>query len=353
MPLASISVRAPIGLRQRHAQRQTRAINRGDTIALAVDRAVGKLWSELMRVLDAPDAAERVKQIMRRLNAVVREAIGARLLLVAKTVHDGIRGDLLGSLQFKRKVTEDINDDPALWLDMLRRFFPQVASYIPDEPTALPLVLSGQERLGKLFQQYVLPALSGPDALRIILAPTDGVTWVDRIARITALAPPETVAAMVLHSTAAGESRVEMARRLQPILQGVKSSAMRVARTEGARVANQSAWEAHEQLAPLIDGYEVSGVRDANSRPWHLARHGVVYYREPANGQKGFDSMPKPPFEPPNMDGLPTGEPRLAFNCRCFLSPHFRTVDHEGEETSESVGFIIQRIGNEFRSIFG
>ena len=67
--------------------------------------------------------------------------------------------------------------------------------------------------------------------------------------------------------------------------------------------------DAWDRAGDLIVGYQLHATHDGKVRPWHLARDGVVYYKEPKAGQKGLDKMPRPPHEPADPAERP---PRLS-----------------------------------------
>jgi len=136
--------------------------------------------------------------------------------------------------------------------------------------------------------------------------------WEDRMAALTALAAPQSLAALIAQGVQASETPEQIARRIRPAVQGVQTSARRVARTESLRVAHVAQMETYERLGDLVVGYQIHATLDGNTRLEHRRRDGTIYYRRPAAGQKGMHEMPRPPME---ADGTP------AFNCRCYLTP--------------------------------
>lgn len=94
---------------------------------------------------------------------------------------------------------------------------------------------------------------------------------------------------------------------------------MRIARTNGVRISGDARMAAWEKLGPLVVGYQLRATLDAASRPWHAARNGQIYYKNPGPGQLGLDEMPRPPHEP---QAAPWGG-KIAWNCRCMLSVVF------------------------------
>lgn len=169
----------------------------------------------------------------------------------------------------------------------------------------------------KLYEQFVFPPMSK----RLASAIVNHQHMLGRIAPLTQLAPPETIGSLMIQGTSAGETRGEIIKRLEPLVNNVKSSARRVARTAGALIANEAQFAAFQHLGDVLIGYQAHAVKDVNSRPWHAARDLVIYYIHPKPGQKGLRQMPRPPYEPDDPNERPPGEPQLAHNCRCRRSP--------------------------------
>ena len=133
---------------------------------------------------------------------------------------------------------------------------------------------------------------------------------------LTRVAAPEVLAPRIASGYAAGKGWREIAEDILPVVDGVRSTARRVARTEGLRIASAVNEEHFEALgSDAIAGYQLLATLDQFSRPWHAARHGQVYYRSPKPGQKGFAQMPRPPEEPADPSERPAGTPRTAWNC--------------------------------------
>lgn len=137
--------------------------------------------------------------------------------------------------------------------------------------------------------------------------------WQRRLATLTRLGSPEALAATIATAIANGATPRQAASLIQPLVQDVQSTAMRVARHETIRVAHEARLLSYESLGPdLVIGYQVHAVLDERTRPEHRRRDGHRYYRNPTVRQRGFDKMPRPPME---ANGT------VAFNCRCYLTP--------------------------------
>ncbi len=170
-----------------------------------------------------------------------------------------------------------------------------------------------RDRARELFEAILFPPPSEEEVDAIVFS-TD---WERRIMALTGLAPPEEIAAKLTAGFVQGKSMQAVAHDLVPVLDGVRASARRVARTEGVRVGHESQMAAWENLGDLRIGYQIHATLDQHTRPKHAARNGTIYYREPAPGQESEDEMPRPPIE---EDGS------VAHNCRCHNTPVLRSL---------------------------
>jgi len=163
----------------------------------------------------------------------------------------------------------------------------------------------------RIFRELLLPRLEKQVVQRIIFG-SDPQAMLHRIGQETALADPMRIANIVTQGMAQGKNRVEISRELKPLLQGNRSSAMRVARTEGARVANQANMLAFDELGEMVVGFQTHAVLDERTRPWHAVRNGQICYKKPKQEQKGLFQLPHPPEEPDDPNERPAGTPKLA-----------------------------------------
>lgn len=142
--------------------------------------------------------------------------------------------------------------------------------------------------------------------------------WQERILKQTKLGQPNNIADTVFRGMTSGKSEREIADDLQHELEGVASSARRIARQEMSRAALEANFDAWNKLGDMVVGYQVHAVLDEVTRPAHRARNGDIYFKFPERHQLGLDRMPNPPYE---ADGS------IAYNCRCWLSPVLRNPD--------------------------
>lgn len=300
--------------------RQQRAMEKTDTVARRVDRIFSAIWRDLIEAVkdgvSAWNAQQQVAAALRKLPHLVHSAIVDGLREVASFAGNGARRALKASVALHESAHEAEGDNwtiPQTLRDMFGNMLPDATPESDQD--------AGQSL--DWWLNHILPPMSRDSVDHIIFWSTNAQRWQERIAAITSMASPESIAAIVGMGISNGESRVKIARDLRDQLAVARSSAMRVARTEGGRVANEAAWQSHEILAPMIVGYQIHAVLDRGTRYWHRERDKTIYYREPQEGEKGFDQLPHPPHEAIDPNERPRGEPELALNCRCFLSPVF------------------------------
>lgn len=178
---------------------------------------------------------------------------------------------------------------------------------------------------GGLDRLTALPEDPPDDLLRRLVLPVPSEAVVrQRVERLIGpfvaqprpdLVSPERMAATLVQSYAAGKDIDSIAEDMLPVADGVRASARRVARTWGVHVANESQFQAHEQLGDAIIGYRLKSARIESTRWWHRDRHDQVYLRNPGPGEKGFAQMPRPPMEPADPSERPAGTSWLAWSC--------------------------------------
>jgi SPP1 gp7 family putative phage head morphogenesis protein len=173
------------------------------------------------------------------------------------------------------------------------------------------------EDINSDLAQFIFPAPDESEVNSIIYAGN----WQERLAQGTRLGAPEMLAGILSRGLIAGKNHREIARDLLPYVENVRTSATRIARTESLRVAAEMQMRCHDQLGDLVIGYQIHATLDQNTRPEHAARSGTIYYEHPGPGQLGYDARPNPPHESPNQGN------KMAWNCRCWLTPVLRPPD--------------------------
>jgi len=193
------------------------------------------------------------------------------------------------------------------------------------EPAALLPAHADEQR--DFISDLLFPPMSIEQAIAILRHPVAGKTWKQDLSQATRLCSPELLLGIIAGGFAAGQNVREIAALLRPAVQGVQTSARRVARTYGMQLAHRVQMDAHEQLGDLLIGYTIHSAKSPNSRWWHVKRDGTQYFKEPGPGQKGYDQMPHPPLEAEDPSERPAGTPFTAWHCLCWLSPILREED--------------------------
>lgn len=326
MNLISSRLAARSGIRQIHA------LHLADRAADAAERTVAGVWRDIQRVLRQPGhhyhKPRQVADLLRRLPLLVRQTYQAHFRPLARWGWQSAVEPLLeilpaqlvkavGSVALaanrvrERSIAESFGDlleaDPgSVELSYPFRIGqPPAASRLANPPRPL-----SKGQAASLFQKVLFPSPSEEEINRTAFGPG----FEERVSALSKLAPPDDIANTVAAGFSLGQPPQEVARDLLPVLDGVRASARRTARTLGMQVAHEAQWKAWEGLGDLKIGYQIHATRDQNTRPKHLVRDGQVYYIDPQPGQKGLDEMPRPPLESERDNS------QMAPNCRCHLS---------------------------------
>ena len=277
-----------------HGIRHVEALDRADALAEDVDRVIASAFRQLARLAKAEQPYymnhHNAAAVFRRLPAAIIAIVAQRLRQLARWGHDST-ARLAAQMPKKYLRAAVVRESDA-------RLFERVDGTIhPDEE-----------------YDYYRDLLFPPPPEDFVNNLIFGTGWQQRIETLTRLQAPSVLAGMVSGGIAEGKTQQEIARDLLPALNGVRSSARRVARTEGIRVLHGAQFAAWEKLGDMVVGYQVHATLDDRTRSWHAARNGQVYYKEPADGEKGLEQMPKPPEEPDDPKERPAGEPKIAPN---------------------------------------
>ena len=163
----------------------------------------------------------------------------------------------------------------------------------------------------KFVQDVIIPPPSEDVVRSIIETETAGTSWQGRIEKLSGLVDPERTANALVKGYAEGKNLQELTRDVLPHVTGqVRSSAKRIARTEGLRVANEMQRQSYQDLGPLMVGIQILETLDNNTRPHHALRHGTIYFND--GRQPDISKLPVLPDEP---------------NCRGFDIPVLKTPD--------------------------
>lgn len=335
--------------------RQADVIRRADAAADQAGAAVGVVWREVLALLRGRphwgEAFRRAAQLFQFLHHLPRQRTADALARVARWGHRSAAADMAQALPVRlmlRAAEGRMAREPLADVLDVRRGLRErrhgrgpgrvgVVAVREDEGPAAPVftladllaafregplaarpaaVLAGLSshasaaEVKALLAKLLFPAPSPELVRRVVYAGG----WQERLAASTRLAAPETLANLLAGGIAAGKTPQQIARDLLPAVEGVRSTARRVARTEALRVAGVMQRDCHRGLGDLQIGWELKATHDRNSRPWHAAREGRRYYFEPGPGQNGLDRCPFPPDEPADPNERPAKAPKIAFN---------------------------------------
>ena len=275
---------------------QARTLAHADAVADAIDAKVVKLWKRALRLIALKplpvDVRTQLGAILREIQTLTIQGLDKGLRQIVRQAHAAAREEVLAEAPRAVIATALTLAAPARPdLTEARRLNPEQRAQV---------------------EAQLFPALDHDETTAIITRPTAGTTWQARIAAQSGLAPPEQLANIVIQGISQGQTIQAMARTMLPAVQGVRTSARRVARTEGMRVAHEARMDCYAGLGDLVAGYQIHSTMDWRVRPHHAARNGTVYYVRPKPGQQSTAHMPRPPLE---EDGT------VAHNCRCYLTP--------------------------------
>lgn len=272
---------------------QDALLARADRTADAAEAAVARVWSLILAALQHPGPPYHVAQAVAHAARQLPPVGGAVLADLEAGAMDAARATA-------RHLAARLPARAQARLVARGRRFPRSGLLEDEGGPAVDLV------------ELILPPLLPEQVRRVVY----GAGWLDKVRALTRLADPDLLAARVAAAVQAGWTVQQIAADIRPAVQGVVTSARRVARTAGLWVAHEAELHVYEEgLGDIVDGYAVRAVVDEATRRKHRERNGTQYYRRPKAGQLGFEDMPRPPRESPRDGG------GWAFNCRCWLDP--------------------------------
>jgi SPP1 gp7 family putative phage head morphogenesis protein len=163
------------------------------------------------------------------------------------------------------------------------------------------------------LKQHLFPPPSREQVDRAVYANVAGMNWQQRLGDLShKVADMDRLAGTLATGASSGMGQAELKRQIQPIVQNISSSASRIARTEGLRIATSAQREQYADLGDMLAGVQIVATLDENTRPAHAARNGRIYWMDKRK-KPSIDELPMLPDEP---------------NCRCYDTP----VLHPPEE---------------------
>ncbi len=307
--------------------RQIEMLSLCDGIGERADAAVLSAWQKVVDVLDDLGREQPATVSASRLNTI--RAAFAPLPAELHATIDNCFHDLAAAAYHK---TTDIlaKELPAQWLPAVARSAGPVAEsrlleagftmsiggrggVVDAGALANPGGMTADQK-STLYKQLLFPPAERPAIDRVVYSGN----WQQRIGAMSKLTSPDVMAETVAKGWAAGKTPQQIAKDLMPEVSQVRSSARRIARTQGMDIANGMQLHGYEKLGDLCVGFQIHATLDQHTRPWHASRNGTIYYKLPQGNQLGLEAMPHPPRE---ADGS------MAFNCRCWVSPVLKPPD--------------------------
>lgn len=295
-----------------HDEAHARADRLADRVA-AVSAAIWReMWAAILGTHAYADRLRVAREQFERLTRAMEEQIGAGLRGLLRQAHAGQARGLVETL-------------PREYLDAI------AASR---NIQLLEADSAGQVEIGaegvrtavtpEHWQDLLFPAPSEAKVNQIVMSPAgpDKIVWTDRLKRLSKLVDADQAATAIAIGLSQGKSTRELAKDLVPAVQGYRSSAMRIARTEGLRVAHVGQMECHDQLGDLNAGFTIRATIDIVTRPKHAARNGRQWFKDSGADMRTTLAM--------EQDSLPDSP-----NCRCRLVPLLRPPANIPAEAAE------------------
>jgi len=304
-------------------QRQKEHLVRAQRAAREAARPYDRAWHKIMDAIIASQPHHIVSHTMQ----VVRQALltAARetartvqdnLLSHIRTTHDAVATAWVQSVPAKtweamllgprRKLQERRGDVFTITDDLRKALGIRV-----DEPTKKKDAMD-------ILKDLVFPPVSESKVNAILrgisgsnVSPLGRPDWAGKLAKEGFSF--DHIVGTVASSISQGKNLREITKDVEPLVDGVRYRAARIARTESIRVAQDTERETWKEMDDVIIGGQIHAVLDKNTRDEHAERNGTMYWK-PGHGDGGasFDDMPNTPDAP---------------NCRCWTTPLIAGVD--------------------------
>jgi SPP1 gp7 family putative phage head morphogenesis protein len=268
----------------------------------------GSAASILAKVKDAVRAATR--ELLAHMNSSFQRLADRSYELVDRAMFEMIPDKLARLVEdaaddYLQEYHDPIEDWPAN-----RRILPLP----PDPPPARRIHYTGQRERRATMKNAKEIIKSGDYAKRM-------EKWSKQITNSSA------VANAIAKGVAAEKDLKDIAKEIEPYVRNLSSSAMRIVRTEAARIHNEIAEQNFAQYDTLIAGYRVINPLDERTRPEHRKRAS----EKNANGLIGRIYW-KPEYAPKGAKWFAADRPSLpdAPNCRCGYVPVM--IDPENDD---------------------
>lgn len=284
---------------------QIERLLRVEGIADDVERLVRRAFAELVKAAKHPQAnfQNAFPELVRHINVLLAN----RFQRLAIYAHDSTVDAYARAIP--RQWLRRANPAQILAGEDVLDLGPGLADFDNPAPTADGRISDAEwaDYLKKTIFEPPPPAR----VEQIILRPVNGFSWPQRVESLSRLVQdPAAVLNNLRDGYAAGETLDQLTRRMMPLADNWASSARRIARTEGMRIANEIQRETYsgDALGPLMAGVQIVATLDERTRPEHRLWHGRIYW---------YDQRKRPTIG--DLPSLPAGP-----NCRCMDVPVLR-----------------------------
>lgn len=285
-------------------------LSKADAVANGIDRKLAGIWNQILTVLGSRRGVMEKQYAIRNLLMKIVDQTASKL-------HGGLKTIATQSYEDAANVLS--KNVPLGHLNLV----------VAKKP-----VLEGKDAIRQQIHDAVFDQLPPDKIDKIVRGTTAGMSWQGRLAQQTSKGSPDQLASVVTMGYLSGATPASLAGKLKPFVQGISSTARRVARNESMRIAHEASMEAYGNLGDMCIGYQIHATMDSRVRPHHAARSGNVYYKTPKPGQLSAARMPRPPLE---EDGT------VAHNCRCWVTPVLEVQKHIEEDPAAKAVFTDAR----------
>ena len=225
-------------------------LSKADSVANGIDRKLAGLWNQILAVLSSKRGVMEKQFAIRNLLMQIVDQSASKL-------HTGLK--TIATQSYKDAANVLSKNVPIGHLNL-------VASKKP--------VLEDKDAIRQQINDAVFDQLPPEKVDKIVRGTTAGMSWQGRLAQQTAKGSPDQLASVVTMGYLSGSTPASLAGKLKPFVQGISSTARRIARNESMRIAHESSMEAYEELGDMVVGYQIHATMDSRVRPHHAARSG-------------------------------------------------------------------------------
>lgn len=271
---------------------QDDATRRAEAVSRALDAIVRERWSRFIRA--------------KKLDAKILTA-GLRAELEA-AIEDALRGMATSSAtDTLRSIAKSVPGEALLVVNKRRKLVTirEAALHESGGTVLAQFAKAASDAARKAASEFLkLPSVA--EVTKLIFEPFNGESWTDRLRNW--LPVEKDLAKEIANGLSLGKSRQEIARAIRPLVDGSRSAAIRIARTEAHRVNVTAQMRSVTQaLGPAVEGWVYVATNDSRVSEEHWALNGTVYGRN--------EKKPLLPSRP---------------GCRCVYSPIMRSWDSFG-----------------------